>query len=53
MKAKVKHIKKPNVKRLKKQDEELKKIGDVKKIDKKLSDEEKFLNKILKRFKKL
>jgi len=53
MKAKIKHVKKPSTTKLKKQDKELKDIGDVKEIDKKLSKEEMFLKKVLKKFKKL
>jgi len=47
---KVKHTKRPNTIKLKKQDEEL---DEMKKIEKNLPQEEKFLKKILKRFKKL
>ena len=51
-KQKSKPVKK-TINKLKKQDKELEKIGDVKKIDKKLSEEEKFLKKILNKFKRL
>lgn len=42
-----------NIKKLKKEDKQLKKIGSVKEIDEELSEEEIFLKKILKKVKRL
>ena len=44
---------KKTIKKLKRQDKELDEIGAVKSIDKSLSEEERFLKKILKKFKRL